>query len=80
MHSDVHGPALSDLASPSPGFEPKPGPAHHYGLKKNLPDALASVSLMTIRKWEHRMKRYKGSSDSGKEVRFTQTDLSSSSS
>jgi len=27
-------------------------------LKENMPQALASVSVETIRKWEHRMKRW----------------------
>jgi hypothetical protein len=30
----------------------------YSGLQKNIPDAMASVDVLTIRKWEHRMIRW----------------------
>ncbi|THU93029.1 hypothetical protein K435DRAFT_820354 [Dendrothele bispora CBS 962.96] len=42
------------------------------GLKKNMPDALASVSVLTIRKWEHRMVRWMEAYQSGLGIKEAQ--------
>ncbi|KAJ3768680.1 hypothetical protein FB446DRAFT_694658 [Lentinula raphanica] len=39
------------------------------GLKRNMPDALASVSVSTIRKWQHRMERWMDAYSSGLDVK-----------
>ncbi|KAJ3820387.1 hypothetical protein F5880DRAFT_1451657, partial [Lentinula raphanica] len=42
------------------------------GLKKNMPNALASVSVSTIRKWEHRMHRWMDAYRGGLDVKEAQ--------
>ncbi|THU76036.1 hypothetical protein K435DRAFT_705816 [Dendrothele bispora CBS 962.96] len=42
------------------------------GLKKNMPDALASVSISTIQKWEHHMVRWMDAYRSGLDVKEAQ--------
>ncbi len=45
------------------------------GLKANLPDALASVDISTIRKWEHRMIRWMDAYRGGKDAKEAQVEV-----
>jgi hypothetical protein len=47
----------------------------YTGLRKNLPDALASVDLMTIRKWEHQMIRWMDAYREGKGTKEAQNEV-----
>jgi hypothetical protein len=47
----------------------------YTGLQKNLPDALASVDLMTIRKWEHWMIRWMDAYREGKGTKEAQIQV-----
>jgi hypothetical protein len=47
----------------------------YTGLQKNLPDALASVDLMTIRKWEHQMIRWMDAYREGKGTKEAQIQV-----
>ncbi|KAN0128344.1 hypothetical protein V8E53_013849 [Lactarius tabidus] len=50
------------------------------GLKENMPTALASVSVATIRKWEHRMRRWMEAYRGGLDVKQAQFQVKSYSS
>ncbi|KIJ93522.1 hypothetical protein K443DRAFT_645435, partial [Laccaria amethystina LaAM-08-1] len=41
-------------------------------LKKNMPEALDSVNMQTIRRWEHRMQRWMDGYRNGMETRAAQ--------
>jgi len=45
------------------------------GLKANLPDALASVDISTIQKWEHRMIRWMHAYRGGKDAKEAQVEV-----
>jgi len=45
------------------------------GLRANLPDALASVDISTIRKWEHRMIRWMDAYRGGKGAKEAQVEV-----
>ena len=45
------------------------------GLRANLPDALASVDISTIRKWEHRMIRWMDAYRGGKDAKEAQIQV-----
>ena len=47
----------------------------YAGLQKNLPDALASVDLTTIRKWEHQMIRWMDAYRAGKGTKEAQIQV-----
>ena len=50
------------------------------GLKTNMPEALASVSVATIRKWEHRMRRWMEAYRGGLDAKQAQFQVKSYSS
>ena len=47
----------------------------YSGLQKNIPDAMASIDVLTIRKWEHRMIRWMDAYREGKGTKEAQIQV-----
>ena len=47
----------------------------YAGLQKNIPDAMASVDVLTIRKWEHHMIRWINAYREGKGTKEAQIQV-----
>jgi hypothetical protein len=47
----------------------------YSGLQKNIPDAMASINVLTIRKWEHRMIRWMDAYRDGKGTKEAQIQV-----
>jgi len=47
----------------------------YSGLQKNIPDAMGSVDVLTIRKWEHRMIRWMDAYKDGKGTKEAQIQV-----
>ena len=47
----------------------------YSGLQKNIPEAMASVGVLTIRKWEHHMIRWMNAYRDGKGTKEAQIQV-----